>query len=187
MPDGSLDTTFGGDGKVTTWFPNAIFGFAQAIAIQADGKILAAGTMSGRHDGGAFARYLSNGHLDHVWGQGREGAAAVQSAFRCLQCRRHPTDGKIVAAGESSRHNNYVGSFAVVRLNVNGKLDKSFNADGRRLIEFSDENLPDRAIGVVVQPDGKIVLGGSAGDPSLFGHCQRAAGYGCRSARASRT
>jgi uncharacterized delta-60 repeat protein len=172
MPDGSLDTTFGGDGKVTTWFPNAIFGFAQAVAIQADGKILAAGTMSGRHDGGrfAFARYLPNGHLDPTFGGG-DGKVRQQFSrhFDACNAVAIQTDGKIVAAGESSRH-TFGSSFAVMRLNVNGKLDKSFNADGRRLIDFSDENLLDRASGVVLQPDGRIVLGGSAGDPLLFGH-----------------
>ena len=170
MPDGSLDTTFGGDGKVTTWFPNA-FGFAEAVAIQADGKILAAGTMSGRHDGGrfAFARYLPNGHLDPTFGGG-DGKVRQQFSrhFDACNAVAIQTNGKIVAAGESSRH-TFGSSFAVMRLNVTGKLDKSFNADGRRLIDFSDENLLDRAIGVVLQPDGKIVLGGSAGDPLFFG------------------
>jgi uncharacterized delta-60 repeat protein len=127
--------------------------------------------MSGRHDGGrfAFARYLPNGHLDPTFGGG-DGKVRQQFSrhFDACNAVAIQTDGKIVAAGESSRH-TFGSSFAVMRLNVNGKLDKSFNADGRRLIDFSDENLLDRARGVVLQPDGKIVLGGSAGDPLLFG------------------
>ena len=63
--NGSLDTTFGGDGKVTTDF-GSYYEAANAVAVQADGKVVVAGH-TGDDPGGekiALARYLTNGSLD---------------------------------------------------------------------------------------------------------------------------
>ena len=59
LPDGSLDPIFGGDGVVTTDF--GLFDAVRAVAIQADGKILAAG---GADQDFAIARYRRDGGLD---------------------------------------------------------------------------------------------------------------------------
>ena len=62
-PNGSLDTSFSGDGKQTTDFGGVGDG-ATGVALQADGKIVAVG--SSRSGGGDFAlaRYNPNGSLD---------------------------------------------------------------------------------------------------------------------------
>lgn len=80
-PDGSLDAGFGSAGKVTTSFgyPSPEMGevwgdYAQALALQTDGKIVAAGySQFGPHveqSGVALARYLPNGSLDASFGAG---------------------------------------------------------------------------------------------------------------------
>ena len=62
LPDGSLDPTFSGDGKLTTNFP-AGYGRALGVALQPDGKIVAAGSA----DQFAVARYNSDGTLDETF------------------------------------------------------------------------------------------------------------------------
>jgi hypothetical protein len=61
------------------------------------------------------------------------------------------------AAGSSNLSN---GDFAVARFDVNGVLDASFDGDGRFTVDFFGSF--DGAENVLVQPDGKIVLGGFA-------------------------
>src|SRR5207342_3344037 len=55
-PNGSLDTSFGGDGRVTTDFTVGFDG-ANGVAIQADGKLVAAGQSGGSNAKLALARY----------------------------------------------------------------------------------------------------------------------------------
>jgi uncharacterized delta-60 repeat protein len=59
-PNGSLDTSFSGDGKQTTDFGDAFFGGARGVALQGDGKIVAVGVGQGPNqtDDFALARYL---------------------------------------------------------------------------------------------------------------------------------
>ena len=69
--DGSVDTGFGIDGRVTTDLPNGSTS-AHAVAIQADGKIIAAGTFasSNRQSDyrGLLIRYNTDGSLDKTFG-----------------------------------------------------------------------------------------------------------------------
>ena len=66
-------------------------------------------------------------------------------------------DGKIVVAGYTTAG---AGDAAVARLNANGSVDESFGPGGRRTIDYGSV---DRALDVLVQPDGKIVLAGEGG------------------------
>jgi uncharacterized delta-60 repeat protein len=67
------------------------------------------------------------------------------------------SDGKIVVAGQSSNSN---ADFAVARYNIDGTLDATFGNAGTLTIDFF--GFTDIAEGVLVQPDGRIVLGGLA-------------------------
>jgi uncharacterized delta-60 repeat protein len=148
-PNGSLDTTFSGDGRQTTPFA----GSAYAVAIQPDGKIVVVGTAgaSGLLPGNfAIARYKRDGSLDPTFsGDGKQttdfGGYDVANAVALMP------NGKIVAAGGGA------GSFAVARYTTNGSLDTSFSRDGKRLTNFKGV---DQANGVVLQGDGKIVAAG---------------------------
>jgi uncharacterized delta-60 repeat protein len=153
---GTLDTTFDGDGKVTTDFFGS-FDDARAVIIQPDGKIVVAGaTFVSGHYNFAVARYNANGSLDTTFsGNGKNNfnfsgdsdvgyAAALQA------------DGKIVIAGYASDPSlGHI--WAIARLNTNGTLDSTFGTNGKATIRFGFS-----VAGVVIQPDGKIVVGGDA-------------------------
>jgi len=166
LPNGSLDPTFSGNGKLTTEFPDRTAS-ASAIAIQGDGKIIVAGTVGGccGPHGGWFGivRYLPDGTRDLAFGGGDGRVRAEFSrSFDSCNAVALQSDGKIVAAGERSL-TGLGSSFALMRFNADGTLDTSFDGDGKQTVDFSSENLLDRAIGVAVQPDGKIVAGGGGG------------------------
>jgi uncharacterized delta-60 repeat protein len=157
MPDGTLDPTFGDDGRVTTQFRLGA-SYATAVAIQGDGKIVAAGVDF--HGGNfALARYRPNGTLDPTFGGdgrvttdfGGRGAGAWAVAIQ--------SNGKIVTAGgwSSGACGGDDGDFALARYRANGTLDATFGDHGRVTGGGCDINYL-RA--VAIQSDGKIVVGG---------------------------
>lgn len=173
--DGSLDTTFGSGGKVTTDFSDSrgvSSDAAYAVAIQADGKIVAVGYADGLRDF-AVARYNADGSLDTTFATGGKftsysisspsyyfsGGSATAVAIQ--------SDGKIVVAGyiyNSPQHtslNQY--DFVVMRFNSNGALDASFASGGVKVVAIGDGYDFDYAYAVAIQSDGKIVVAGSGG------------------------
>jgi uncharacterized delta-60 repeat protein len=161
-PPGDLDPTFDGDGKVTTDFAG-IFAVAGAVAIQGDGKIVAAGTtadVSGISDF-ALARYNTDGSLDTAF----DGDGKVTTDFAGLSDEANAIsiqgDGKIVAAGVARIGLNGPQDFALARYNTDGSLDTTFGGDGKVTTDFAGAN--DQAHAVAIQGDGKIVAAGLAG------------------------
>jgi len=163
-PNGTLDNTFGTGGKVTTDFGSRYDG-AFSVALQQDGKIIVAGQALGRAFDFLLVRYNLNGTLDNTFGTGGKvlidfvgSDAAFSVAVRL--------DGKIVAAGRSYvfATGNY--DFAVARYNSNGTPDTSFGTGGKVTTDFLGDD--DSAFSVVVQPDGKAVVAGSAFDPNAW-------------------
>ena len=162
---GTLDTTFNSTGKVTT----AIGGtgdYASCVALQSDGKIVVAGYASNPLvTDFAVVRYNANGSLDTSFnGIGKVttdvGGLGESDSAVCMVVQ---PDGKIVVAGNATI--NGLSRFAVVRYNVGGTLDDAFGNAG---IEITDStSLGDTLIGMALQADGKIVLGGNSniGDP----------------------
>jgi uncharacterized delta-60 repeat protein len=159
--DGTLDTTFGDDGRVMTNFTPRYDG-AWGVAIQADGKIVAAGDsgLGSGNSGFAVARYNENGTLDTSFNG--DGKITIQFTTRDdpVAGLALAADGKIVVSGGSA-----VGGanprFAVARLDTNGALDPTFSGDGRVMTDLKATGSNyDYANAVVVQADGKIVAGG---------------------------
>jgi uncharacterized delta-60 repeat protein len=149
---GDFDPSFDGDGKKTI----DQGGEANAVALQADGKIVVVG--SGPPSASAditVTRLNADGSLDASFGG--SGTAAVD--FGGLDIGRAVAlqpDGKIVVAGDTS---SLVDSnVAILRLHPDGALDRDFHGDGKRTI---DQGGGDTASGVLVQPDGKIVVAGT--------------------------
>jgi uncharacterized delta-60 repeat protein len=133
--DGTLDTTFGSGGKVFTDF----FGSsdtALAMAVSNEGKILVAGPVlnlaSDNVDFG-LARYNPDGSLDQTFGDN----GLVVTDFSGYDDLAYDigiqSNGKIVIVGSSLDSDQ----FALIRYKPNGKLDKSFGADGKVSIDFS--------------------------------------------------
>jgi uncharacterized delta-60 repeat protein len=162
---GALDITFSGDGKQTSDFGGNDNG-SLAVAIQPDGKIVAAGYMwNGTDYDFAVYRYLSNGTLDSTFsgdGMARIGFGAGRQDYAgdlVIQ-----SDGKIVVIGYTGDSDEANNNFAVARLNANGSLDTTFSGDGKQITNFGGD---DYAYAVALQTDGKIVVIGEKGTSAL--------------------
>jgi uncharacterized delta-60 repeat protein/uncharacterized repeat protein (TIGR01451 family) len=172
--DGDLDPTFNMDGKVTTNFPGSPER-AHAVAIQPDGKIVAAGfansvtpgaTAGGQRDF-AVARYKTNGDLDTTFGSGGLVTIDFNGFDDIANAVAIQSDGKIVVAGFATVEGI---NFALARLNTDGSLDDgtmddstpgdSFGTDGK--VE-TFINGTDAINDIVIQSDGKIVAAGATG------------------------
>ena len=108
--DGAPDTSFGDGGTVVT--PFGIWGVPRAIALQPDGKILAAGTNG---SGFALARYERHGDLDPTFGEGGKAVTASTQGGSAWAVALQP-DGKIVAGGAFDFYR-----FAVARFRAGGR------------------------------------------------------------------
>jgi uncharacterized delta-60 repeat protein len=155
LPDGTLDQTFGGgDGLVSTDFGGT--DSAYALALQKDGTIVLAGetALSADYDF-ALARYLRDGSLDPSFGSGglvtTDFGGSEYAAAVAIQ-----SDGRIVAAGETFSAGQAI--FALARYQKNGRLDLSFDTDGKVTTTF---NARDTAFGMAIQKDGKLVAAGA--------------------------
>ena len=156
--NGALDPTFDGDGILTTDIGGGN-NFAQAVAVQSDGKIVAAGSSrdSVNSDEFAVARYNPDGTLDNTFdgdGIATVNIAATNSdaAFAVII----QPDGKIVLAGQT--FNGSLTKIAVVRLNANGSPDPNFDGDGIVVTSIGSGSESVRT--VALQTDGKIVVAG---------------------------
>ncbi|MFT3892412.1 MAG: choice-of-anchor Q domain-containing protein [Anaerolineales bacterium] len=155
---GSLDTTFDGDGLVTTSISNYA-DEARAVTVQGDGKIVIAGRSGGYGDvsNSFLARYNADGSLDTSFGNngivvmdfagGDDGIAAL-----AIQ-----SDQKILATGYASTVGGSV-ELAVARYNTDGTLDAGFGLDGKVITVIGNED--DYASDIVIQPDNRIVVVG---------------------------
>ncbi|HXS80474.1 MAG TPA: putative Ig domain-containing protein [Gammaproteobacteria bacterium] len=166
--DGSLDTTFGGDGVVITPVSGASTDMANSVALQADGKIVVAGFGAGPDF--ALVRYNADGSLDTTFGGG-DGivATTVAAGFARDEALRVTvqSDGKIVVVGYAQNAPNFppppstqFADIAVARYNADGSLDAAFGTGGIVKTEIGTGALADVAQAVLVQADGGIVIAG---------------------------
>jgi len=162
--NGSLDTSFDGDGIAITQFPQGASG-SQAVALQTDGKIVVAGAIG---IGGqflesifGFARYNTNGSLDTSFGNngtvGVDVRIGVPRQNAAQELLIQP-DNKIVAVGNSNSGLNTGFDFAMARLNPDGSLDSSFGDNGK--VVTPTGNNDNFARDVILQSDGKIIVVG---------------------------
>jgi len=142
--NGTLDTSFGTDGKVI-----GRIGYGRSLLIQDDGKILLGG---GSNFTFALVRYNTDGILDTTFGTGGEVITAVGSSSEGNSLAIQ-SDGKIVLGGYANNN------FALVRYNLDGSLDNTFGLDGKVTTVMGNYSAG-KSIGI--QNDGKIVLGGYA-------------------------
>jgi uncharacterized delta-60 repeat protein len=158
--DGTIDTTFGGDGKVVTAMTGSL-DIVQAIAIQTDQRIVVAGRVGGLGGRYGLARYNSDGTLDATFGENGKVKTNLTDRWDHAWGLVIQPDGKIVAAGASGVRG---GAFSAVRYNPDGTLDPTFGGDGRVITHFTSGD--DWAWDVALQADGKIVAAGVAGASS---------------------
>jgi uncharacterized delta-60 repeat protein len=162
--DGHLDSAFDSDGKVVTAV-GALPDVASSVALQSDGKILAAGySHNGSNTDFALVRYNTNGSLDTGFSGDGITTTGLGSSHDSGMCVAVQADGKILVAGHT-----YTGSysdFGLVRFSSNGSLDSSFSGDGKVTTSFDMSN--DFVGGLVVQTDGKIIVAGTASIGNVY-------------------
>jgi len=152
LPDGNLDQSFGESGVVKSNFGS---GQPLSLTLGLEGSIYSGGTADGSF---ALARYLADGSLDPSFGgtgevevdAGGDNDSATEVAVGA--------DGRPLLAG-STDGSDGSGDFALLRFTSQGELDPSFSEDGRVTVDFGGG---ERAEGMVLQGDGKIVLAGLA-------------------------
>ena len=154
--DGSLDTSFGADAPGFTKVPGGVAG----VDLDSKGRIVIGGRISPSQNDSVFliTRFNSDGSSDDEFGDD----GVVTTSFNDLIGRgavssiKVQSDDKIVAVGTT------IGpaSILAARYNTDGSLDETFAGDGRDVISVSET--ASRANVVAMQPDGKILIGGSA-------------------------
>ena len=152
--DGSLDTTFSGDGILTTTIGSRD-DYAESVVVQSDGKIVVAGFYNnGSGNLLTVVRYTDTGSLDTSFsGDGKQVTSDATRGYSVVL-----QGDKIVVAGYSYNGSN--NDIAVVRYNTDGSLDTSFSGDGTVTTAIAISGGHDEANSVVVQGDGKIVVAG---------------------------
>jgi uncharacterized delta-60 repeat protein len=151
--DGTLDTTFGVGGLVTT-DTSAGAELLLAVAVQPDGAVLANGITQGVEFGMRTLRYENDGDLDPTFGVG----GIVPSPFSSFSEGHSVTlqpDGKILIGGIGA------GSLSIARLDASGTLDPTFDGDGKATVHLGALSY---TYDLAVQPNGSIVAVGAKGD-----------------------
>lgn len=167
-PDGSLDTSFGTDGKVTTDF-NKGADFLSALGLQSDGKIVAFGDVDlpdplRLNSQPCLARYTQDGRLDTSFGS--DGKVMINDPFTAAHDLVLQANNKIIVAGLIYTR-EAGGTFGLARYTANGSLDASFGVGGIIATRFLGN---DRAYAVALMPDGRIVAGGVTYYPGTSGY-----------------
>jgi uncharacterized delta-60 repeat protein len=156
--DGSLDTSFGDSGKITTIVAKQ--SSADGVAMQSDGKIVVAGNafIDGKNNDFAVVRYNANGKLDSSFNQTGK-ATADFGAHDLPRSVAVLGDGRIVVVGYTTNEDKKQCGLACFR--ANGSLDTDFNGTGKVNTNFGgDEDAEGQ--GVAAQSDGKTVVVGYA-------------------------
>jgi uncharacterized delta-60 repeat protein len=167
LRDGAIDTTFGTGGKVSTDIDGGS-DQAFAVALQADGKIVVAGSNDVSPKGKSFAlvRYNADGSLDATFGTGGKVVTSFGSQSDTAYAVVVQPDGRIVAGGHTNTATRGV-DFALARYQANGALDASFGANGQVVMPIHAGNSRDSIYALALQTTGgelKIVAAGGEGD-----------------------
>ncbi len=157
---GVADSTFDSDGRLTTAFTGKL-AIAQSLLIQADNKIVLAGSTQSTSNGSAsfaLARYSgTNGALDTTFdtdGRAEFAFSGGDYAFDIAQ----DGEGRLLLAGSIF---NGSADFALARVTTTGALDTTFDTDG--YLRFSTHDFDDQAFSIALQADGKFLLAGGSG------------------------
>ena len=171
--EGQLDSSFGNNGSVITAVGD-LHSHTSTGAIQPDGKIVVVGSaaISNNSFGFALVRYNIIGTLDSSFGSGGKTIAKIGAYYDYPTALAIQPDGKIIVVG-STMDDFYTGSFAIARFNNNGSIDSSFGNHGKIVThlgpfittiggQYYGRYANESAQAVIIQTDGKIVVGGSS-------------------------
>ncbi len=161
LEDGTIDKTFGTNGKVITDLQGTGGSdFASSIVMEPNGNLVLTGSANFDYtvlesDIG-IARYDADGHLDPTFGNQGIYILELGGNTQAFGLARQ-TDGKYIIAGKSDfvfSHNQWL----LVRINHDGGLDTLFGDHGLTLTNLNGNS--DQPFGVLIQKDSRIVVGG---------------------------
>ena len=171
--DGTLDNSFGTNGKVIQNIGSSD-DIGYSLAIQPDGKILLGGYCYNRNRNNndfCIARFKSDGTLDNSFGT----IGAIGKVIQSIGSNSDygyslaiQPDGKILLGGRCNNGSN--NDFCIARFNSNGSLDNSFGSPNGYIIQPIGTD-DDKGHSLAIQPDGKILLGGSCNNASNIDFC----------------
>jgi uncharacterized delta-60 repeat protein len=137
------------------------------VLVQSDGKIVAGGSFETSDDNNDFAlvRYNRDGTVDATFGQsGRVLSDLRDGTDDVITSMALQPGGKIIAVGQTGQYPAF--DFALARCTTAGQLDTTFGTGGIVSTDFAQGSF-DIGYGVVLAPDGKIVVAGETNAGSL--------------------
>jgi uncharacterized delta-60 repeat protein len=143
--DGSFDSTF----SSSLSFTDASYNYVACLVIQPDQKIIVGGTFL-KVEGiskSCIVRLNSNGTIDTTFNTGLGANGTVSDAALQL-------DGKLVIGGNFTTYDG-ISRNRIARINSNGTIDTTFNPGN------GFQNNPTFIYAVAIQPDNKILVGGT--------------------------
>ncbi|WP_027378041.1 T9SS type A sorting domain-containing protein [Kaistella palustris] len=173
-PDGTIDTSFGEDGKLNFHVgPENDNDFGVKVIALKDGKILIGGhswyaTQPLRYEL-VVARLNADGSFDSTYGtDGFFRTRLVENGESYLADMALQADGKLVLAGAANQGSAYDSGLA--RVTADGHLDASFGDKGKVFLHIAGTTYSE-IYKVILQPDGKIMVSGDmapAGSPVQY-------------------
>lgn len=158
---GAVDTSFNGGAQLVSAGEGE--DYASAVAVQPDGKVITVGWTSTTAGGTdlAVVRHARDGVLDAAFGHGGKVVTAVGADRATDQAHAVAlqADGKILVGGLTATTGTDQ-DFLLVRYNADGSLDTTFGNGGKVVTSFGAST--DRILTILVQDDGKIVVGGDS-------------------------
>lgn len=157
--NGSIDNTFGTNGRIIH-----IVGTANNdiynLALQADGKIVVAGTATvAGHAQYVALRFSSEGVPDNSFGTNGQSIVNITNYQSSVKSVAVQPDNKVIIAGNSKFIAGDPDKFTIVRLKADGSLDETFASTG--ILSFNSSNRDGSFYSILIQQDNKIVLGGT--------------------------
>jgi uncharacterized delta-60 repeat protein len=146
--NGTLDTTFGNKGKVTT-----ANGQIDSMVVDGSGRILVASVTNGDL---TLARYTANGTLDTTFGSGGKLVTTLKVQGDQIQMALQ-TDGRIVVTSTESGPTTGSTQFVTARFNTNGTLDSNYGTGG---VVTTHVGSDDNSGGVTIDGSGRILVAG---------------------------
>ncbi|MBC7938981.1 MAG: hypothetical protein H7Z19_04330 [Chitinophagaceae bacterium] len=153
MPNGTLDTSFGNNGKVATLFTSVI-GAARSVIVGADNKLVISG-----HIGHEFSmvQLHADGSLDTSFGSGGKVTTAVSTTnWDEATAVVRQADGKLLVGGWVYDGVSTNGDFVVLRYNVDGSADTGFGSFGRVITGVAPNSRSDSGRALALQVDERV-------------------------------
>lgn len=170
--DGKLDEHFGvhKNGVVITSASNE-YNFFVDVQVQSDGKIVAIGTAKNNvtnKDELLLVRYTQNGFLDSSFGKNHDGIIRMPIGTGNVYAKNIllQKDGKIIITGIAEWDS--IIKFTLVRYTQDGLLDTTFGLLNSGILTTSIKGISDRSFSILMQDDGKIIVGGDSFNGSYY-------------------